>query len=461
MKKILALLLSASIMLGLAGCKESEEGAAKIEVDEGLSGKLTIWSFTNEIKVMATVFKEKYPNVEIEYVMTSDQDGEFPAKLDAAIQSNDLPDVVALESAFVRKYVEANNLLMDISDMVTYANDIDAYQFMVDIGTVGGVTKAFPYQATPGGFFYRRSLAKEYFGTDDPDEIQKLISDFTKFEEAAKVVNEKSNGNTYMVSSVGDFTNPYYNNRTQPWVVDGKLTIDQKIMDILDIGKRFRENGYEARAESWSEGWYAGMGDKLVDADGTAKQVFGYFLPTWGLPYVLMSNGGDTSGDWGLVEGPLQYCWGGTWLGVTNNAANKEIAKEFVRFSTLDTDNLKNWALGVYTNEYLTAIDPDVGPDLAQGAGDLILSKSLVKELTPQFDDAETSKFLNGQNNYKVFGELASKVNQDLLQATDKTIQDAFNDQLYSYMEGTITKDEAISKFKASVAELLPNITVE
>jgi hypothetical protein len=30
-----------------------------------------------------------------------------------------------------------------------------------------------------------------------------------------------------------------------------------------------------------------------------------------------------------------------------------ELAKEFIRFCTLDEENLTNWATGVYTNEYL------------------------------------------------------------------------------------------------------------
>ena len=52
------------------------------------------------------------------------------------------------------------------------------------------------------------------------------------------------------------------------------------------------------------------------------KKVFSYFLPTSGLPYVLAPNAksadgsSDTSGDWGVITGPLPYQWGGTWLGV-------------------------------------------------------------------------------------------------------------------------------------------------
>ena len=51
-----------------------------------------------------------------------------------------------------------------------------------------------------------------------------------------------------------------------------------------------RDNGYESGATQWTEGWFAGMNDTLKDANGTPKKVFSYFLPTWGLPYVLSPN---------------------------------------------------------------------------------------------------------------------------------------------------------------------------
>ena len=50
------------------------------------------------------------------------------------------------------------------------------------------------------------------------------------------------------------------------------------------------------RHTQWQEGWFAGMNDSLVDADGNPKQVFSYFLPTWGLPYVLAPNAKSADG---------------------------------------------------------------------------------------------------------------------------------------------------------------------
>ena len=482
MKRILSLLLILALLMSIfVGCKSDDTTSPDNGNGDNGDGQtpstekkvLKIWSFTDEVKVSALAYQKLHPEVTVEYTMIPMTNGEFQTKLKAALLSGDVPDVVSLEASFVREYVESD-FLADLADLLPVAKELETYQFTIDAGTYEGVTKAFSYQATPGAYFYRRSLAKEYFGTDDPEQIQALLSDMTKFEAAAKTIKEKSNGNTYIVGSVGDFTNTYFANREQPWVVDGKLVIDPQVDKLFEIAKSFRQNGYEAQANQWQEGWFAGMNDSLVDAAGNPKQVFSYFLPTWGLPYVLMPNaapktstdtnttvGKDTSGDWACINGPMPYQWGGTWIGALKDAKNLDVAKDFVKFSTLDADHLKNWALGNYTNDFLKEIDPNVGDKLSQGPGDFVSSEKVVNEIVSQFDNAETSKFLAGQNSYKNFAVAAKTVSLKLMQASDDAIQRSLNDPLNNYASGTATKDEAIQQFKDAVKNALPDIIVE
>lgn len=486
MKKTMALVLTCLMSIGLlSGCgnnsaKENSVPKDTVATTENTTKEqktLKIWSFTDEMKTMALAFQEKHPEVKIEYTMIPMTNGEFQTKLKSTLQSGDVPDVLSLEAAFVREYVESD-YLADVSDLLPLAKDLGTYQFTIDIGTYEGVTKAFSYQATPGAMFYRRSLAKQYFGTDDPAAIQELVSDMTKFEAAAKTIKEKSNGNTYMVGSAGDFTNLFFANRKSPWVVDDKLVIDPKVDELLETAKSFRQNGYEAQANQWQEGWFAGMNDSLVDAKGNPKQVFSYLLPTWGLPYVLMPNstpkevttegsdakktvGKDTAGDWACISGPVPYQWGGTWVGALKDAKNLDLAKEFIKFTTLNADTLKNWATGVYTNEYLKKIDSTIGDKLAQGAGDFVSSQKVVEEIMPKFDDAETTKFLSGQNSYKGFATAAPNISLKLIQASDDAIQRSLNDPLSNYASGKTTKEEAIKEFKDAVKTALPDIEVK
>ncbi len=426
---------------------------------------LNVWSFTNEIMTMAVAFEKTHPDVDVVYTMIPMTNGEYQTKLMATLGTDQVPDVVALEAAFVKSYVESD-FLADLGDLMTYAEENKTYKFVTDVGTADGVTKAYAYQATPGALFYRRSLAKEYFGTDDPAEMQEILSDMDKYAAAAEVVKEKSDGNTYMVASNGDFMNLFYANREQPWVVDGVLTVDPMVDKMVETVKLFRDNGYEAKATQWQEGWFAGMNDSLVDAEGNPKKIFSYFLPTWGLPYVLAPNAtsadGSTTtvGDWAVITGPLPYQWGGTWLGVMKETKNMDLAKEFVRFCTLDQENLTNWATGVYTNEYLKAIDPQVPDDQYQAAGDFVSSQVVVEKITASFDDSEMSKFLGGQNSYGGFAEAAPTVTARLMQGSDDAIQRALNDPLNSYLEGTVTLEEMWALWKDAVRNEFPDLVI-
>ncbi|MCA9927953.1 MAG: extracellular solute-binding protein [Anaerolineales bacterium] len=428
---------------------------------------LNVWSFTNEINTMAIAFEGLHPeaNVDVVYTMIPMTNGEYQTKLKAALGTADAPDIIALEAAFVKEYVESD-ILADLGDLLPAAEAAKTYPFVTDVGTNDGVIKAYAYQATPGAVFYRRSLALEYFGTDDPAEIQELLSDFDKFIEAAAIVEEKSGGNTYMVGSSGDFQNPFFANREQPWIVDGTLVVDPMVEMYVQTAKLFRDQGYEAQAQQWQEGWFAGMNDSLVDAEGNPKQVFSYFLPTWGLPYVLAPNAAsadgssDTSGDWGVITGPLPYQWGGTWLGVIEGSPNLELAKEFIRFATLDEENLTNWATGVYTNDYLKAIDPEVAEDQMQAPGDFVSSQNVVEAITASFDDSELSAFLSGQNSYAGFAEAAPSVNAKLMTGSDDAIQRALNDPLNQYLNGEITEDEMWASWKDNLRIEFPDLII-
>ncbi len=103
--------------------------------------------------------------------------GEYQTKVKAAAGTADSPDVVALEAAFVKEWVESD-LLADLNSLVPLTKTLKTYPAVVQVGTVRRrCQKAFSYQATPGAFFYRRSIAKECLGTDDLAAVQAMVAD--------------------------------------------------------------------------------------------------------------------------------------------------------------------------------------------------------------------------------------------------------------------------------------------
>jgi len=467
MRKQTLLILSLIMVLGLllAACGGGNGAANNGTADEPVELNtdeevvLNVWSFTNEIQTMAIAFEGKYPNVDVVYTMIPMTDGEYQTKIKAAIGTEDVPDVVALEAAFVKEWVEAD-FLANLNDLLPLTEELQTFPSVVEVGTNDGVTKGYSYQATPGGYFYRRSIAQECLGTDDPVEVQEMVADMDKFLETAGKIKECSDGNYFMVGTSDAMFNPFLANRSQPWIVDGALVIDPMVNEFVDFAKLMRDSGYESQASQWSEGWFAGMSDSLVDAEGTPKRIFSYFLPTWGLPYVLIPNSGDTGGDWALIEGPLPYQWGGTWVGAMADSPNLDWAKEFIKFVALDEENLTNWATGVYTNEYLKAIDPEAPDDQAQAPGDFVSSQVVVEKITPTFDGSALYEWLGGQNNYEMFGKAAPNVNGALLTGSDDAIQRALQSQIAQYLVGEIDKDTMWSLWLDQVRNEFPDLTI-
>ncbi|WP_461257008.1 ABC transporter substrate-binding protein [Treponema sp. R80B11-R83G3] len=399
------------MLVSISGCKKD-------------SGKLVIWSFTDELKNMTENptwgFKATHPNIQVEYSQTpSDQ---FQAKVDPVLQSGQgAPDIIALESAFVRKYVESG-LLLDITDIYE-ANKAKLLAYPVEVGSYKGKVYGMSWQACPGAMFYRRSLAKKYFGTDDPKQIQPYFASFSKFLDTAKQLKEKSNGACVVVSSLGDLRNSFLSARKDSWIVDNKVVVDPAMEQYMEICKTLHDNKWEGRVGQWSEGWFAGMKDELKDETGKSVEVFSYFLPTWGLHYVLKTNAPSTSGDWAMIQGPSAYRWGGTWVGAYKGTKNVASAKEFIRYVTTDDGFLEAWA---------------------KDTGDMVSNMNVVNKIK----DTYSEPFLGGQNHYAEFAEMAKGVNGKLLQGSDEAIEAMFDEATAAYVNGEKSKAQAIADFK-------------
>lgn len=421
--------------------------------------ELTVWSYSEDLKPMAIAFMKTHPEVAVNYLTIPMIENEFQNSIFEAAQADNCPDVIAFDAVLVKEFVD-KDMLMDLSDLKPYADELKTYVNTIEMGTnyETGEIRAYSYQNMPGAVFYRRSLAEEYFGTDDPAEIQALMSDMDKFTDMAKIIKEKSLGKTFIIGSFDEFSTAFLTNREQPWIVDDALVIDPIVDEYFNIAKYFRDNEYEVDATRWSQEWFSGMSDSLVDANGEPVQIFCYFLPPWGLSHVLMPDAPFLSGDWACCPGPLPYQWGGTWLGVMENAAEPDIAKEFIRFCALDEQNLTDWATGVYTNEYLSAINSELansnGP-ICQPAGDFVSSQVVVEAIASEFDNCEMSLYLGGQNPYSAFALAAQNCSADIVQVLDDRIQNNLYNIVRQYVSGELTKKQAIASFKKSVKYLL------
>lgn len=415
-KRFVAMLMAMLMVFSMLPTMASAEG-----------DKLIIWTaITTMQEIMDNYFAKAYPDVEYEVVLYSG--GDYTQKLDAVLAANtdDRPDIITAEVSYGKRYVKMDGATTSLYDLGITEEELSeltpaVVDFMRD---ENGAPMGVSWQVTPGGLFYRRSVAEKWFGVSEPEDFQALVKDWDTFIATAKTLKEKSNGDVKMIATVDDFQNPFLNGaRSQGWVVDGKLVLDDAIYDMMEMSKLFYQEGYTHEFTHWSTGWYQSL---------TEDNTLCYMLPTWGMNYQLIPNcttadGKTSMGDWGLVEAPSPYTWGGTWLLATGKNAEKydDIAK-VIRY--------------VGSAEFQEAYATNVG--------------DFVSNMDVQAKVAETctSDFLGGQNHYKVFTSVATAVNPAIQSEYDGYIRGYFvNAAVYPYMRGEVELDEAIAAFKEEV----------
>ena len=471
-KKVLSVVLSVAMVATLlAGCGAAAEAPATEapaaeapaaeepapepaaeEVAEAPAGDnvINLWSFTDEIPGMVDKFLEANPDFgyTVNTTIIATTDGAYQPALDAALAAGgaEAPDMYAAEAAFVLKYTQGDayqyacpykDLGIDVDAEI---KDADIAQYTVDIGTnPDGDLVALGYQATGGAFIYRRSIAKDVFGSDDPETVAAEIGagsqNFDKFFEAAEKLKAKGYA---IVSGDGDLWHAVENSSDQGWIVDGKLTIDPKREAFLDYSKTLKDNGYHNDTQDWTDAWFADMKDE------GPKGVFAYFGPAWLINYTLAPNcGGEavgegTYGDWAVCAPPVGFFWGGTWVLANKDSSKKEAVGKIIDWITLNctNDGLQyKWANGTLNGE--------------GGTKDCVASGTVMSVSDGSLD------FLGGQNMFDAFVPANQYANGKNLTQYDETINSYWRDAVRQYTSGEKDRETAIADFKTNVGDNL------
>lgn len=447
-KRIIAILLVTTIAIStaLTGCgSDGATGTAEVSTEDDTESEVlgnaesdkvvTIWSFTDEI---STIIEDYYlvdnPDIDYQIQVSIIPTDSYQTKLDPALATGAGPDIFALEAQYVQKYT-CSDLTMTMNDLGISEDELSAnLDYVNDVGRdEDGNIKGISWQACPGGFYYRTSLAEEYLGTSDPEEVQEMLKDFDSFLDTAEILYEASNGEVKIISGPKEIGQIYFANQESPWIDGNDFIISDNLLEYMDTAKALWEGGYTAEADGWTEGWFTGM---------SQDNIFGYVLPTWGLSYVLKTNAEDTeagtttAGDWTVIQGPGSYFNGGTWLSVSTGTEMTEEAAEIIRYITTNEEFLANYAVNT---------------------GDVVANQTVAEEVKADFSE----EFLGGQNHYEMFIELASEVDANNMTGEDGALQTLFNAQLDEYIRGDKDKETALEDFKANVQNAYPSLNVE
>ncbi|MCR5275742.1 MAG: hypothetical protein K6E26_10350 [Clostridiales bacterium] len=462
-KRLLASLASFMFILNTFAGTGSAEPTDRVDPTDVTSAEygngsieIIAYSPSGEFSPMLQDFFVKNPDLNSKYKVISyrmaDPSGNTYDTLCSMLDSKDKkPDLYISESGYAYDFINGKyaDYAADYSDFIDNLDSkikkAELARYSVEMGTdKSSHIKALSYQSTLSLFYYRRSIAKEVFGTDDPDSVMDEIGGGTgkwdKFLEACEKMKSKGYA---MVSSTGDLWNASVYGSETPWVVDDTLRLDPERATFMDLAKIIEDNDYSNHKSVWSYAWYADMnGTGLNDITKEPREVFSFLGPTWFLYYVIApqnASGTYTYGDWGACLAPVSFSWGGYCVSAAKkgveNSSKKEFISRFVEWITLDTSDTGyqfGYASGLYTTD---------------GTKEAVVSGNVLEKADGSSD------MLAGQDPYPYIKKAGSLAPGSYMIPRDYNSIDAdFLSSVDRYVSGKLSREEAFAEFQDNIA---------
>ncbi len=255
-----------------------------------------------------------------------------------------------------------------------------------------------------------------------------------------------------MLSGYDDSYRTFSNNVSSPWVDDKlNIVIDDNVYAWIDQTKDFTDKGYNNGSSLWDDQWAADQGP-----DG---KVFGFFYSTWGINFTLLGNALDTPlpdgvsatgdpdafkeategngifGDYGVIEGPQNYYWGGSWLCAATGSDNLDLVKDIMIKMTCDADTLIK---------------------ITQDTQDFTNNVEAMETLAA--DDDFASAFLGGQNHIALFAESAKGIDMSNISAYDQGLNEGIQTAFRDYFNDNVDFETALDNFYVNAIEKYPEL---
>lgn len=381
---------------------------------------LTYWGWdSNYYQPVIDAYMESHPNVKIE--ATATEWGDMLTKVQQALASgSELPTIIPMDITLIGNWKK-----MGVTEnLLDYGLDTSKYNpALIEAATDenGKVVGLFE-NVCPAGIAYKRDLAKEYFGTDDPAELAEMFSSYDAYVEKGKEVAEKSDGEVFLFHSGQAVAEWLYFASDIANVTDDTINMTDKMTDVMGKLVELRDAG---AVDSYQNG--------TAEANATYaddKHIF-YPCPDWALTYYIEGNDPEGSGNWGLIKAPVGYSHGGTAMGITSSATEeqKEAAYDFI-----------TWA-----------ISSEEGAIVAKDKAGYITQDTTIA--TDEFCKRSDEEFFGGQDISSLYyKDIASSISIATPSVFDNDIVSVRNDVAQQLMnDKEMTVDDAV---KAAVEEL-------
>jgi len=316
---VLGLTLTGTLLLGSAQAATTLTVAAFPSLDSSIKAILPAW---NKLHPDVTIKLQAQQYADHHNAMTT-----------ALATGQGLPDVMAIEIAYVGKFAEGQGL----EDLNKAPYNAGTYKKLLTPFTIAQATSAdkrfiaMPTDIGPGTFFYRKDILDK--AGVNPATMMKSWEDYIA---AGKVIKAKTGANlisnAISIFNIVERTNL---KKGEGIYFDDKNTLlvspdNARFVRAFTLAKDVRDAGLDSKISEWTNEWFDAFKKGTV-----ATQFSGAWLQGALQNYMAP----DTKGLWRVQNLPENSFapWGGSFYAIPSTSGNKAMAWEFIKFMTLQS----------------------------------------------------------------------------------------------------------------------------
>lgn len=418
--------------------------------------ELNVYSYDQMLIDLIKEYAERHPEFNYKVNRYNSMEDEFYTLqlINERMQSGskDIVDIYCVPDVYSREVIKGEfsrhactyrELGIDVDAALKKA---DIPQHVIDAGSnPDGELIALPYVTGANVFMYRRSIARDVWGTDDPDKIAGIIGagadKWDRFLEAAQTLKEHG---CYMVPGLTDLSFMIDSSPAASFMKsDDEREINPKWLEFMDVSKSMLDRGYMKGTQYWSEEW-----SKALNGKGD-KPVFGFVIPYEYISFLSKDDNylKSTAGDWAICLPPFKTSMGNfTGILVNKDSPNKDALGPLIEWLTLDISET-----GLqYSLANDTLIDKNRREYEYLGGKWPVTSGTILKNTDSSID------FLGGQNIDPVlYDALIKQKGKHNYWSSGSSVFSRWLEQMNAYLTGEKDRETAVADYKKAENKMI------
>ena len=346
--------------------------------------------FDSHLDNQIPLFNEAHPETEVTYLMGNHGDHHKRLTTNLATGTG-AGDLVIVDVGFIGSFINSGgfeNLSAEPYGADAMKDGFVDYAWSQGQGADGN-QYGIPVDIGPGVMYYRRDVLE-----GDGAAIEDVIADWAAYIEYGRRLKEDD---VYLIADAADVAAAIIRTTVEPgngffFDAEGNsLITSERFVTAFETAKTIRDEGLDAQIAAWTNEWYDAFKTGSVATQLSGAWLLGH-LQNWMAP--------DTAGLWGVSNLPdgIYGSWGGAFLAIPKQAANKDGAWDVIEFLTRPEAQIASLR--------------DIGafPVLTETYGDAAFEEEIA--------------FLDGQKARQLFAEVAENVSPVAPQDGDLIAED-------------------------------------